>query len=51
MLAWAKRVEAQRALAAVLNSIMELRQFDKIKITKKPKEDNARGPLGPTLKR
>ena len=51
MLAWAKRVEVQRVQAAVLNTITESRQFDKIKITKKQKEDNTRGPLGPTLKR
>ena len=31
MLAWAKRVEVQRAQAAVLNTITELRQFDKVK--------------------
>ena len=36
-LAWAKRVEAKRAQAAVLNIIMELRQFDKVKVVKKPK--------------
>ena len=31
VLAWAKRVEVQRAQAAVLNTMMESRQFDKVK--------------------
>ena len=35
VLAWAKRVEAQRAQAAVLNTLTKSRQFDKIKISKK----------------
>ena len=48
MLAWAKRVEAQRTQAAVLNTIMELRQFDKVKLIKKAKEDGTRHPPGPT---
>ena len=30
MLAWAKRVEAGKAQAAVLNTITESRQFDKV---------------------
>ena len=38
VLAWAKRVEVQRAQAAVLNTLAESRQFDKIKIAKKMKE-------------
>ena len=33
MLAWAKRVEVQRAQAAVLNTLTESRQFDKVKIS------------------
>ena len=37
MLAWAKRVEAKRAQAAVLNTIMESRQFDKVQIIKRQK--------------
>ena len=45
VLAWAKRVNAQRAQAAVLNTIMELRQFDKVKVVKKPREDSTRHPL------
>ena len=48
VLAWSKRVDAQRAQAAVLNTITELRQCDKVKIANKPKEDSTRGPLGPT---
>ena len=49
VLAWAKRVEDQRAQAAVLNTITELRHFDKVKIAKKPKEGNTKGPLDLTL--
>ena len=37
MLAWAKRVEVQSAQAVVLNTLTESRQFDKIKVSKKPK--------------
>ena len=39
ILAWSKRVEAQRAQAAVLNTLSESKQFDKIKISKKAKDD------------
>ena len=49
MLAWTKRVEAQRTQAAVLNTIMELRQFDKVKVVKRPKEDSRRCPLDLTV--
>ena len=45
VLAWAKRVEAQRAHAAVLDTLTELRQFNKVKIAKIPKGDNARAPV------
>ena len=38
MLAWTKRVEAQRAHVAVLNTLTESRQFDKVKISKKTKK-------------
>ena len=34
VLAWAKRVEVQRAEAAVLDTLTELRQFNKVKIAK-----------------
>ena len=40
VLAWAKRVEGQRVQATILSTITELRQFDKVKIVKKVKEDN-----------
>ena len=40
MLAWANRVEAQRAQAAVLKTLTESKQFDKIKISKKAKDNN-----------
>ena len=42
VLAWAKRVEVQRVQAAVLNTLTESKQFDKIKISKKAKDYNAR---------
>ena len=42
VLTWAKRIEAQREQAAVLNDITELCQFDKIKNTQKPKESQSR---------
>ena len=45
VLAWTKRVEAQRAQAAVLNTLTESRQFDQIKLFKKVKEDKARTPV------
>ena len=40
VLIWARRIEAQRAQAAILNNITESHQFDKVKIAKKSKEDN-----------
>ena len=42
VLAWAKRVEAQRAQAAVLNTLTESRQFDKIKLSTRIKESGAK---------
>ena len=48
VLAWAKRIEVQKAQAAVLSTITESKQFDKVKIKKKAKEDNTRCPPGPT---
>ena len=42
VLAWAKGVEAQRAQAAMLDTLTESRQFNKVKIAKRPKEDNTR---------
>ena len=41
-------MEVQRAQAAVLNTLTELRQFDKIKVSKKAKEDTARAPVSLT---
>ena len=37
VLAWAKRVKAQWAQAAILNNITESHKFDKIKMAQKPK--------------
>ena len=48
VLAWAKRVEVQRAKAAVLNTLTESKQFDKNKISKKAKDDKMRAPLHQT---
>ena len=45
MLAWAKRVEVQKAQAAVLNSLTESKQFDKIKVSDKAKDNKARAPV------
>ena len=39
VLAWTKRVKAQRAQATVLNTLTESRQCDKIKISQKVKDD------------
>ena len=52
VLAWAKRVEVQRAQTAVLNILTELRQFNKIEISKRAmedKQDTARALVGQTL--
>ena len=40
VLAWAKRVEVQRAQVAVLSTVTESRQFDKIKVSRKVRERN-----------
>ena len=42
VLAWAKRVEAQRVQAAILNDITESCQFDQIKMAPKAKDDQAK---------
>ena len=39
-------MEVPRAEAAMLDMLTESRQFDKVKISKKPKEENARTPVG-----
>ena len=44
MLAWAKWVEAWRAQAAVLDSLTESRQFDKIKVSHKARDNKTRAP-------
>ena len=49
VLAWVKRVEVQRAQAVVLNTLTELRQFNRRKVSKWKKEDPARAPVGQTL--
>ena len=45
VLVWAKRVETQRAQVAVLNTITESRQFDKIKVSRKVKESKTKIPM------
>ena len=40
VLAWAKRVEAQRGQVAVLNTLTESRKFDKIKLSKSKGNQN-----------
>ena len=42
VLTWAKRIEMQRLQATVSNDITESCQFDKIKVTQKPKESQSR---------
>ena len=42
MLTWAKRIEAQRAHAAILSSITESHQFDQMKVAQKPRVGNVR---------
>ena len=48
VLIWMKRIEVQRAQAAVLNTITESHQFNKVKVTKQTKEDNIRHTPGTT---
>ena len=44
VLAWAKRVEPQRAQAAVMNSITESKQFDKIKVSRSMCKESPKTP-------
>ena len=44
VMAWAKRVEVQRAQAAVLDSLTESKQFDKIKVSDKARDNKPRTP-------
>ena len=39
VLSWTKRIEVQRAQAAILNNITEMHQFNKIKVAQKSKEN------------
>ena len=39
VLVWAKRIEAQRAQAAIQNTITESHQLDKVKVTNQTKEE------------
>ena len=39
MLCWAKRMEAQRAQSAIMNSLTEAKEFDKLKIVKNTYKD------------
>ena len=47
MLVWAKRVE-MRAQPAVLDTLTDSKQFDKIKMSKKAKDDKPRAPVNQT---
>ena len=48
VLIWARGIEAQREQATILNNITESCQFDKVKVTKKSKEDNIKLAPGTT---
>ena len=37
VLVWARRIEVQRAQAAILSDITESQKFDKVKMIQKPK--------------
>ena len=45
VLAWAKRVEVQRAQVAVLSTITESRQYDKIKLSRKVRKSKTKTPM------
>ena len=45
MLAWTKRVEAQRVQAVVLDSLTESKKFDKIKVSEKARDNKNRTPV------
>ena len=45
VLAWAKRVEAQRAQAAVMRTITKSKDFDKIKVTRPAQTNSPRTPV------
>ena len=45
VLYWAKRVDAQRAQSAIMNSLTETKEFDKLKLYKTAYKDSPRRPL------
>ena len=45
MLAWAKRVEVEMTQAVVLDLLTESKQFDKIKVSDKARDNKARAPV------
>ena len=49
VLAWAKRVEVQRTQAAVLHTLTESKQLNKVNISKRTKDDKARTPVNWTM--
>ena len=49
VLAWVTRVETQRMQAVVLNTLTESKQLDKIKVSKRAKEDTNRDLVGQML--
>ena len=44
VLCWVKRIEAQRAQSAIMNSLTETKEFDKLKIMKATYKDSPRRP-------
>ena len=42
VLSWAKRVEAQRAHSAIMNSLTEAKEFNKLKVVKSTHKDSPR---------
>ena len=42
VLSWAKTVEAERAQSTIINSLMDVKEFDKLKIVKNTYKDNTR---------
>ena len=42
VLSWVKKVEAQRAQSTIMNSLNEVKEFDKLKIVKNTNKDSTR---------
>ena len=42
VLSWAKRVEVQRAQSAIMNSLTEAKEFDKLEVIKNMQKDSHR---------